>query len=251
MLIYALELNGGKWYIGKTENIDRRVIEHLNSDNKWISSNGVLKVHILDKNASSPFMEDLYVKEFMKRYKIDNVRGGAYCKFNLDKDEVKTLRKEIRHAQNKCLNCGGDHFAKDCDEAIQKDKELFLNFNKCSLCSEETEFSNDKYCIECWKEQNLTDKKCILCDCNTLKKEYDYCVNCWYGDSDSEDDNLKGEDSDSEDDNLKAEDSDSEDDSEYEECGSNEDNEDSRKFESDSEGSYSIYGSSDGGYYSD
>lgn len=63
----------------------------------------------------SHFDEDKYVKEYMSKYGIDNVRGGTYSNIDLDDNCIAVLEKEIRHSKNECMRCGRDtHFIKDC-----------------------------------------------------------------------------------------------------------------------------------------
>jgi hypothetical protein len=56
-----------------------------------------------------------YTLIYMERYGIDNVRGGCFCKINLDENEKKVIEKMIFCANNKCYNCGSkNHFIYDC-----------------------------------------------------------------------------------------------------------------------------------------
>jgi hypothetical protein len=82
----------------------------------------------------SHFDEDKYVKEYMAKYGIENVRGGTYSNIVLDDNSILVLEKEIRHSKNLCTNCGRNtHFIKDCYaktnndgsiiDAIYKEKE--------------------------------------------------------------------------------------------------------------------------------
>lgn len=74
--IYILKLKNNKYYIGKTNNVNNRYEQHLNGyGSSWTKKYKPLS--ILKKILStSPFDEDKYVKEYMSKYGIDNVRGG-------------------------------------------------------------------------------------------------------------------------------------------------------------------------------
>jgi predicted GIY-YIG superfamily endonuclease len=109
--IYILELEDNKYYIGRTNNIERRYIEHLSSNNKWIKTFKPIKI-LEEIILTSNHQEDNITKDYMYKYGIDNVRGGSYTTFELSEDIKIFLTKEINHCNNKCFKCGGDHYAK-------------------------------------------------------------------------------------------------------------------------------------------
>jgi predicted GIY-YIG superfamily endonuclease len=113
--IYILKLRDGKYYIGKTKNVEKRFNEHIAGNGSgWTKK---YKPHSLIKSvvSTSFFDEDKYVKEYMAKYGIENVRGGTYSNIDLDANCISVLEKEIRHSKNLCTRCGRDtHFIKDC-----------------------------------------------------------------------------------------------------------------------------------------
>jgi predicted GIY-YIG superfamily endonuclease len=113
--IYILKLKEGKYYIGKTKNIEKRWNEHLSGEGsgwtKKYKPTFLMKIIV----STSYFDEDKYVKEYMAKYGIENVRGGTYSNIVLDDNSILVLEKEIRHSQNLCTRCGRNtHFIKDC-----------------------------------------------------------------------------------------------------------------------------------------
>jgi predicted GIY-YIG superfamily endonuclease len=113
--IYILRLRAGKYYIGKTRNIEKRYEVHLNGEGSaWTKKYSPLSL-VKTIKSTSQFDEDKYVKEYMAKYGIENVRGGTYSNVVLDANCIAVLEKEIRHSKNLCTRCGRDtHYIKDC-----------------------------------------------------------------------------------------------------------------------------------------
>lgn len=113
--IYILKLKGGKYYVGKSDNPVKRYQEHLNgSGSSWTKKYKPVSVEKIIEKAS-PFDEDRYVKQYMSKYGIDNVRGGAYVLEVLPDFQEEALKSEIWGATDKCTKCGrSGHWAKDC-----------------------------------------------------------------------------------------------------------------------------------------
>jgi predicted GIY-YIG superfamily endonuclease len=113
--VYILRLEGGRYYVGKTENVMNRYQQHLSgSGSAWTRKYKPIAIAKIIENTSS-YDEDRYVKEYMNNYGIQNVRGGSYVQMELSDTQIKSLKLEIRGANDKCTKCGRDgHFIKDC-----------------------------------------------------------------------------------------------------------------------------------------
>ena len=113
--IYILKLKEKKYYIGKTKNIEKRWNDHITGNGSgWTKKYKPISL-ITTVLSTSYFDEDKYVKEYMSKYGIENVRGGTYSNIELDDNCISVLEKEIRHSKNLCTRCGRDtHFIKDC-----------------------------------------------------------------------------------------------------------------------------------------
>jgi hypothetical protein len=162
--IYILKLKNNKYYIGKTFNVDNRYEQHLNGiGSSWTKKYKPLS--ILKKILStSPFDEDKYVKEYMSKYGIDNVRGGSYTSIELDEISLLTLQKELWHSKNLCTRCGRNtHFAKDCYAKTDIDGNLIDNDK--SLYYTETESSSPS-------SSSSSSYQEVWC-CSYCNKEYD------------------------------------------------------------------------------
>jgi predicted GIY-YIG superfamily endonuclease len=113
--IYILKLQGGKYYVGKSDNVLERIRDHTNgAGSAWTRKYKPIDVEKTIPNAS-PFAEDATVKEYMARYGIDNVRGGTYVTEHLSESEHHHLQQEIWAAKDCCKRCGrSGHFINTC-----------------------------------------------------------------------------------------------------------------------------------------
>ncbi len=113
--IYVLELQSSKYYIGKTNNVNKRFSEHMN-DNNCAFTTKYKPIKIIDTfTTNDPLDEDKITKKYMMKYGIEHVRGGSYTKLELDDWMIKSLNHEFISANDICYNCNQPgHFAKDC-----------------------------------------------------------------------------------------------------------------------------------------
>ena len=113
--IYILKLEGGKYYVGKSEDVVKRYQQHLNGDGSaWTKKYKPISLEKTIENAS-PFDEDKITKEYMSKHGINNVRGGSYVEIELSEFHKDALKMEIWTAKDLCAQCGrAGHFVKDC-----------------------------------------------------------------------------------------------------------------------------------------
>jgi len=113
--IYILRLQGGRYYIGKSDNVSKRYEQHLNgTGSSWTKKYKPISVDKIIPNASQ-FDEDKYTKMYMSKYGMDKVRGGSYVNVELDDFQKQSINTEIWGAKDLCTQCGrAGHFVKDC-----------------------------------------------------------------------------------------------------------------------------------------
>ena len=113
--IYVLHLEGGNYYIGKSDNVINRYQQHLNGNGSaWTRKHKPISLEKTIENVSA-FDEDKITKEYMAKYGIDKVRGGSYVEINLSDFHIDALKMEIWAAKDLCTQCGRPgHFAKGC-----------------------------------------------------------------------------------------------------------------------------------------
>jgi predicted GIY-YIG superfamily endonuclease len=152
--IYVLKLKEGRYYVGSSDNVDKRYQEHLDGKgSSWTKKYKPIALEKTHKNVSS-FEEDKVTKQYMSKYGINKVRGGSYVKIKLSEEETNSLKKEIRAANGECTQCGRKgHFVKDCYAKTEVERKGDLP-SESETESEEDEEDEDE--CEQWE--------CEYCD---------------------------------------------------------------------------------------
>ena len=118
--VYVLELNGGGFYVGKSENVQARVQQHLagaGSSRYCVARGGVKRV----LSTLTPAQENLAGWEQsetlaqMRLRGVDNVRGFEWTTQVLKPTDYQTIRTLQLGTADLCRKCGGEgHFAAQC-----------------------------------------------------------------------------------------------------------------------------------------
>jgi hypothetical protein len=185
--IYILKLQGGKFYVGKSYNVMKRYQEHLSgSGSAWTKMYKPIALEKIVPNASV-FDEDKYVKIYMAKYGMQNVRGGTYVSKILTREQEIILNNEIRAATDACTSCGRQgHFAKDCyakTELIEtsrpsskktpptpRDTSTKYQFNQCYNCGEDGHLEYECSKVYSWECEHCSKTFETRYACETHEK---------------------------------------------------------------------------------
>jgi predicted GIY-YIG superfamily endonuclease len=93
--IYVLRLAGGRYYIGKTDNVAKQFQEHLRgAGSSWTRKYPPISIEKTFEGVGA-VDEDKITKEYMSKYGIENVRGGSYGTDVLIRSQKVALEMEI------------------------------------------------------------------------------------------------------------------------------------------------------------
>jgi predicted GIY-YIG superfamily endonuclease len=166
--IYVLKLQKGKYYVGRTNNVMRRLEEHKSHQSKaaeWTKMYNVIDV-VDVKVIASEGDEITTTYNYMHNYGIDNVRGGDEVKVYLTYEEKAKIKRSIWLMKGWCIKCGRDgHMGPACtrledvygdvikpQEVIKEvTKEVTKEVFTCEKCNKEykTKGGYDKHVLKC------------------------------------------------------------------------------------------------------
>ncbi len=109
MFLYVIRLGFGKYYVGKTNDLAKRIVQHRDGKGaKWTKKFPFLRVEHWFYGEDS--QEDLLTLYAMRKFGISNVRGGRWTKIELGGSEramaeLKISQLEKSSFPNTCMSC--------------------------------------------------------------------------------------------------------------------------------------------------
>ena len=95
--LYVLKLEMGKWYIGRTANVERRFQQHVEGVGaKWTGLHKPISIE-MTRPLLSEHDEDMTTLEYMIKYGIYNVRGGKWCAVEFRPWQVREVERVVAH----------------------------------------------------------------------------------------------------------------------------------------------------------
>jgi hypothetical protein len=191
--VYVLELNNNKYYVGKTVNPNL----HFNNDNQtlysnfydeikscaqtWINNYKPIKLLELI-HFSSEYDENRYTFKYMKKYGIDNVRGGCFCELEFDMHTRRVLEISVNNYNYDDINDDLNNILVD-DKNILIDNKIELNNNimKDSI-NYTSEYNNEISKVILEKVDETKINKPEYCNC-ILSKLFNHkrCIKYYLG----------------------------------------------------------------------
>jgi hypothetical protein len=171
IVIYVLECENEKYYVGKTNDFTVRMKSHkLGKGSFWTRKYPMINIIEIIRNADK-FDEDKYVLKYMDKYGVDNVRGGSYSQMILSQELKNCIQRHMVTANNLCYICGkGDHLIRECE--LNPKNPKFLNKPK-NNSETETETEKETKTKTEEKDNNLEpDNKKQLLNQNVV------CIRC-------------------------------------------------------------------------
>lgn len=129
--LYVLRLEKGKYYVGKTTDVMKRYQQHVDGrGSAWTSKYSPVSL-VESKPITTDHDENNTTKDYMKKYGVENVRGGSYTQIKLDDSVISVLNSEFLGNTDKCFKCGlAGHFTNKCKKKEEPQEEEW----ECEYC---------------------------------------------------------------------------------------------------------------------
>ncbi len=187
--VYVLKCADNKYYVGETNNIQRRYKEHKRGRGaNWTNEYPPIDIEWISSTYEN--LEDEKTIEYMERYGIDNVRGGSYCNMVLEEEEEDFIIDSIRsrrgyYIENHCYLCGTNHYPRRCLVCYRCHKRGHYSYecSTCHRCGEPgysecpTCYKNRFTCYRCHKRGHYS-YECPTCS-GCGEPGYSECPTCY------------------------------------------------------------------------
>lgn len=147
LVCYVLRLENGKYYVGKTSNIEYRMMQHYSGDgSKWTKLHYSIEIMEIIPFAHK-WQESYTTLVKMKEYGVDNVRGGPWCMVDLQfKPKIHLLDEKKSIHENYLIYCDAtkSSSSKFFNRKNKDNKDIVFDFKKLTLIDSKTYVKNEK-----------------------------------------------------------------------------------------------------------
>lgn len=115
--IYVLELEGCKFYVGKSNDVERRVRAHETGAAYWTRKHRMIRrvQPMTSITGDLNLAEQAETVARMKRHGVDNVRGWRFTRMTLSKEDRALINLLMTEGDDLCRRCGKPgHFIMQC-----------------------------------------------------------------------------------------------------------------------------------------
>lgn len=95
--VYALKLDGDKYYVGKVKGSKINPTELLDADTKWTDMHPPQEVYRIYTGCDD-YDEDKITIKYMAKHGVDSTRGGSFTRVELHPGDLKCIQKMIKTA---------------------------------------------------------------------------------------------------------------------------------------------------------
>jgi len=161
-MIYVLQLTNNKYYVGKTDDVDRRYQQHLNGKGSaWTRIYRPIRLlNVYDSDD-----EDKILLDMMEKYGFDNVRGGSFSQVELNEYDPRTLIKMLRIRNNSCYRCGSKkHYignctaCKRCGRTSHRENRCYAHSDIDGFDLNHTRHNDRRGCNRCGRTSHVEDQ---------------------------------------------------------------------------------------------
>lgn len=125
--IYVLKLEDEHYYVGKTNNLGGRYLQHINGEGaKWTQIYKPLAI-VHTHECKHELDEEMTTLDWMDKKGIGVVRGDCFTNIRLTDEEKTFINKKINTLKNQCYLCNQTgHFINECpqNKSAKTDIEL-------------------------------------------------------------------------------------------------------------------------------
>ena len=111
--IYILELEGGNYYVGKTDHTFQRFNQHWQGlGAKWTQKHKPVDLYAFHKDRKDSD-ENKFTLAMMRNFGVENVRGGSWTRVEMSQGEIRRLESRLHKRRRRrkelataCARCG-------------------------------------------------------------------------------------------------------------------------------------------------